>query len=91
MAGVQWNSLRDFAGFRGVERKPATGRLAVSGCLDMEGSSFSNLGQSADLPLDSTFFLKSFSSINTRSFREACVEVLCGLRRGTPVYLSKLI
>lgn len=29
MAGVQWNSLRDFAGFRGVERKPATGRLAV--------------------------------------------------------------
>ena len=60
MAGVQWNSLRDFAGFRGVERKPATGRLAVSGCLDMEGSSFSNLGQSADLPLDSTFFLKIF-------------------------------
>ena len=30
MAGVPWNSLRDFAGFRGVERKPATGRLAVS-------------------------------------------------------------
>ena len=33
-------------------------------------------------------FLKSFSSINIRSFREAGVEVLCGLRRGTPVSQS---